>query len=298
MPLSVVQTSVFADGPNGGNPCPIVLEAGSLTAEQMRSLAATWNQESGFVRQIDSPENCVRLRYFVPNHEMEMCGHATIASVIVLVELGLVTPGEVAIDTELGRVEAQCEIHDGMPRVIVDQFKPEFHDNNPTVPEVASALDISQDDIDKNLGPIVSVSTSRHKLMIPLRDPSVLNGLDPNFEALWNLCDEYRTTGFYPFAISEDKSVDIESRQFPNRAGYEEDSATGVAACAAAAYLRQYDVLDTKAAGVHTIYIAQGRAMGQPSLLEARTEVRGGSIVKTQVAGSATIDERETVTVP
>lgn len=42
-----------------GNPCPVVLDADPLTAEQMRSLAATWNQESVLIRDLDSAENRV-----------------------------------------------------------------------------------------------------------------------------------------------------------------------------------------------------------------------------------------------
>jgi PhzF family phenazine biosynthesis protein len=297
MDLLAVRTSVFADGPNGGNPCPVVLDADPLTAEQMRSLADAWNQESVFIRDIDSAENRVRVRFFVPNHEMEMCGHGTIACIAVLVERGLLAPGEIPVETELGPIEADCEKRNGTLHVSVDQFRPMFADTNPPVDAVAQVLDISADEIATELGPIRSVSTSRHKLLVPLQHTAVLNELTPDFESLWELCDEYETTGFYPFSMSEDDEIDIEARQFPSRAGYVEDPATGVAACALAAYLVNYDVFDSKREGEQLVRIAQGRAMGKPSRLHSRVTVADDEISRTQVAGSATIEREETVTV-
>lgn len=297
MAFSAVRTSVFADGPNGGNPCPVVLDANSLTAEQMRSLAATWNQESVFVRDLDSSENRVRIRFFVPNHEMEMCGHGTIACIAVLVERGLLDPGEIRVETELGPIAAYCEERDGTHHIAVDQFQPTFADTNPPIADVAAVLNIPVDEIATELGPIRSVSTSRHKLLVPIQNTAVLNDLSPDFEALWDICDKYETTGFYPFAISEDDEIDIEARQFPSRAGYVEDPATGVAACALAAYLTNYEVFNSKGEGEQTVRIAQGRTMGQPSLLRSRVEVANDAISKTQVIGSATIEREKTVTV-
>ncbi|WP_231187675.1 PhzF family phenazine biosynthesis protein [Haladaptatus sp. DYF46] len=297
MSFSAVRTSVFADGSNGGNPCPVVLDAGSLTAEQMRSLAAAWNQESVFVRDLDASENRVRIRFFVPNHEMEMCGHGMIACIAVLVERGLLDYGDIRVETELGPVVASCRERDGTLRVSLDQFRPSFADTNPPKDAVARVLNVSVDEIATELGPIRSVSTSRHKLLVPLRNAAILDQLAPDFEALWDLCDEYETTGFYPFAVSEDDEIDVEARQFPSRAGYVEDPATGVAACALAAYLTNYEVFDPKGEGERTVRIAQGRAMGKPSLLRSRVEVTNGTISTTRVIGSADIEREETVTV-
>lgn len=298
MPLSVLHTSVFADGPGGGNPCPVVLDADSLTAGQMRSMAAGWNHETAFVSGLDTTANRLRLRFFVPNHEMEMCGHGTIGSVVALVHRGLLNPGKVRVETELGPIAVSWERRSETPHVVVDQFKPVFHDENPAADAVTRALGVSTDEIATDLGPICSVSTSRHKLIVPLSSPATLAELDPDFPALWDLCDEYETTGFYPFARSDEDGIDVEARQFPNDAGYDEDPATGVAACALAAYLARYNVLGSSGKAGRTVRIAQGHAMNRPSLLNARADIRDGEIVETQVAGSAAIEGEEIVEVP
>jgi Phenazine biosynthesis-like protein len=54
-------------------------------------------------------------------------------------------------------------------------------------------------------------------------------------------CDRYQTTGFYFFTLMRQSSeFDIEARQYPKRAGYNEDPATGIAACALGVYLTYY----------------------------------------------------------
>jgi PhzF family phenazine biosynthesis protein len=65
---------VFADGAGGGNPVPIVLEADGWSDEAMREVARSSGHESGFVLSPPpgSPAG-FRFRFWVPEHEMEMC---------------------------------------------------------------------------------------------------------------------------------------------------------------------------------------------------------------------------------
>jgi PhzF family phenazine biosynthesis protein len=62
---------VFPRGSADGNPCPVITAARDLTAGQMQAIAARYDHESGFVTSLSGSE--VRLRYFVPRHEMRMC---------------------------------------------------------------------------------------------------------------------------------------------------------------------------------------------------------------------------------
>jgi predicted PhzF superfamily epimerase YddE/YHI9 len=60
----------------------------------------------------------------------------------------------------------------------------------------------------------------------------------PDYEAPWKLCDQFRVTGLYPFTRQTDKTnAQVETRQFPQRAGFPEDAATGVAAALVSACL-------------------------------------------------------------
>ncbi len=125
-----------------------------------------------------------------------------------------------------------------------------------------------------------------------MRDAQVLNSIRPDYEELWRCCETFGVSGFYPFTRRTDKpGATVEARQFPLRAGFPEDAATGVAAAALAAYLTRYD-LDS-ASGHHEFRIAQGYAMGAPSLIEALADADGGNVVRTAIRGSARVVSRE-----
>ena len=180
--------------------------------------------------------------------------------------------------------------------VTVFQFPPRFAKPNPPVEEVSSALRIPLSAICHNLGPIVSVSTSRYKLIVPLTNADILDGLEPDYDLLWHLCDQYDTTGFYPFAAAGSRESGIyAARQFPRRVGYNEDPATGVAACALGSYLA---IQGGCTEGWHPFQILQGYAMGKPSRLEAGAYAQDGRVTKTCVSGKASIHDESLESVP
>ncbi len=80
---------VFVAGSRGGNPAPVVLDAKGLSSDEMQKIAAKYGHEAGFVLPPSDPARAdVQYRFFVPRHEMEMCGHATLASAHLLWERG------------------------------------------------------------------------------------------------------------------------------------------------------------------------------------------------------------------
>lgn len=288
---SIIHTTVFAATAEGGNPCPVVCDADNLSSETMQAMTAKFGVETAFVLTPDMPEAELRLRYFVPRHEMEMCVHATVGTTYALVQQGQITQSPVKIQTPLGIISVSWENdpEQGLS-VMVEQFSPKFSDNNPDAAEVADLLGIPITNIDESISPIQSVSTSRPKLMIPLTDFHTLDELKPDFERLWEICDTYQTTGFYPFTTqTRHEDLQVEARQFPKRAGYNEDPATGVAACALGAYLTEHEVLSPKSQGWHHIQIGQGYAMQRPSIMGAELLVENSIITKTRIKGRARI---------
>jgi len=287
---TVFQTTVFSDGPGGGNPCPVVLNADELTMRQGMSLAERFMAETVLVASMKNPMSRLALRYFVPRHEMEMCVHGTIAAVTVLRSLKKITTSPIQIETVLGPISAEWSERNGNITVTVYQFAPEFSTIKPTIQEIAEILRLPDISWIRQDLPIVSVSTSRHKLIVPLKDIQMLDHLRPDFEAMWALCDLYNTTGLYPFAPVNDGTY--AARQFPKRAGYDEDPATGVAACALGAYLSRFC---TKSEGWNSFEILQGRAMDRPSRLTAKAFLKNGLVCKPSVTGKAEILNRKSV---
>ena len=88
LPTEPLVVRVFC-APNdeaGGNPAPIVLQAQGMSSEDMRRIAESFGHEAGFVLPRSGDDHDLCMRYFVPNHEMEMCGHATVGALWLLRE--------------------------------------------------------------------------------------------------------------------------------------------------------------------------------------------------------------------
>jgi len=260
----------------------VVFGADGLPDDELQASAAGFGAETVFVLAARSGGD-VRLRYFVPAHEMEMCVHATIAASVLLGRGGRLPDGRATVESPLGRIGVTWD----SDSAIVDQFAPVFGAELDDTSRVAAALRIAPDSF---AGPVRSVSTARPKLMVPLHTERAVDSLDPDYELIWQVCDELGVTGFYPYAPHADRA-DIAARQFPCRAGYVEDPATGVAAAALAAHL----TANRNTPGWHSWRIAQGRAMSRPSMLMAEAQLDGsGAVVATRVGGTAREQEPDT----
>jgi PhzF family phenazine biosynthesis protein len=271
MASEVVHMVAFADGPGGGNPCPVVLDADDWTADQMQAAAAGFGHETCFVLRPDDPAAAdIRLRFFVPRHEMEMCVHATVAATVLRGRDGVTR-----VQTPLGVSEVTVR----GDRAVVEQLAPRFGPWVDDLAPVAAALGGVV-----LAGPVRSASTSRAKLLVPVADEARLDALAPDLEALWDACEALEVTGFYAYTAAGVRGADVAARQFPLRAGYDEDPATGVAACAPAAHLADLAEAD----GAHRIVVAQGRALGRPSRIDAEAVRADGAVVAARVGGTAT----------
>lgn len=266
-PGEVVGIRVFVDGPGGGNPVPLVADAEGMTAAQMQGIARRHGHESAFVLRASDAHADWRLRFFVPQHEMEMCGHATVGTLWALRRWGVWTSPRVRIETLSGIVDAEWDEDRG--RVWISQ---------PAVQ--ARALDAAQRQrVAAVLGlaapepAMTHAATSRVKTLIALPDAAALDALVPDFAAIESACEAIGSTGLYPYALvpAQHRAPAVYARQFPKSSGYPEDAATGIAASALWGHLAASGQLSagTPAEPVVCV-IRQGRAMGCPSAIEVR----------------------------
>jgi PhzF family phenazine biosynthesis protein len=290
--VSIVHTVVFATTQGGGNPCPVVLSSG-LTDADMQAIANHFGQDTAFLLEPTQTGVDLRIRYFVPEHEMGISGHATVAAVTVALLTGIARSGTIKVQTITGVFAVRSQKTGSGYLITLEQNPPEFGvmaDPN----ETARALGIATADLALQIGPIQSVSASRPKLIVPLKSISVLDGLKPDFEALWSLCELKQVSGLYPFALPESRDESRpNARQFPTRGGIPEDPATGVAAAALSAYLTRYSL--RYADGTHQFEISQGVAMGAPSQITAIAECANHTITRIAVQGAAKIISRESL---
>ncbi|WP_109477540.1 PhzF family phenazine biosynthesis protein [Paraburkholderia sp. C35] len=258
---------VFPNGKGGGNPAPIVLNADRMTSDEMMAVAARYGHESAFVCAPRDRRHSFRLRFFVPQHEMEMCGHATVGTLWLLRSLGHWNSNVATLETLSGIVEARFNertqiIEVSQPKGVVQPV-----DDERLLASICKVLRIDPVDLDSL--PVLNSATSRTKTLIPLRSIQRLHALSPNFEEVRSLCDALQSTGLYPFAVQSARPFQVHARQFPRSSGYPEDAATGIAAAALLYGVLHHGLLEP---GVHGMNVHQGYAMNKPSLI--RVELR------------------------
>lgn len=274
------------DGGSGGNPAPVALNAHDMTNQEMQDIARHHNLESVFVLPATSAEFDFRLRYWVPNHEMSMCGHATLGALWLMRNRGLLNKTEVRIETLAGLVTGRfVRSCDGaqVPEISQPPASIEPVTRNESIAAILAALDIRENNLLPGL-PILNASTSRVKTLVPIRTVEILDSIQPRAALIEPVNKLIGSTGLYPFAPSEPKNNVFDARQFPKNSGYIEDPATGIAASALAFGLLHYELIDPS---LDRVSIRQGRAMGCSSRIEVRFERNSlGEPIRCWLSGS------------
>jgi len=271
---------VFPAGPGGGNPAPTVVDADGLSDHDMQAVARSHGHESGFV--LSAPpgsDHDFELRFWVPNHEMSMCGHATVGAVWLLGQLGRLPGDEVRLLTRSGPVSARVTADGAEVTQPSGQLEPVAAE---AVPAILDTLGITAADLAPY--PVRNARTSRVKTLVPVADVSVLDGLRPDFDRMREACDLAASTGLYPYAPSDPAGQVFDARQFPRSSGYPEDAATGVAAAALAFGLLDNGLIEHD----QPVHIRQGRAMGRPSEIVVRFIQRDGRVDGVWLGGRVT----------
>jgi PhzF family phenazine biosynthesis protein len=264
---AVTVVDVFTHEGRGGNPCPVVSDAVGLDADAMRAIAARYGHESGFVLPAEDAAHDLRFRFFVPNHEMEMCAHATIGMLWVLAREGRLLGTPVRIATASGSVTGFVASR-GADQWAVSITQPAGRVRSLAREDEAAVL--AALGIDRAMlaeRPIRNAVTSRVKTLVPMGDTTALNTLTPDAGAIEAVCTRIGSTGLYPYAVLDEPARLFEARQFPRASGYPEDAATGIAAAALAFGLLEDRLI---AADDRPIRIFQGRAMGRLSEIRVR----------------------------
>jgi trans-2,3-dihydro-3-hydroxyanthranilate isomerase len=260
----------------GGNPAPITFEADALDGDAMRAIASRHGHEAGFVLRPGSPGCDWRFRFFVPHHEMEMCGHATVGALWCLRERGLWSGERVTVETVSGPVVG--EWFDQQVRITQPAGEVRALGVD-ALGAIAKVLGVPPDRIQ---GEVLNASTSRIKTLIRMDSVQALDSLTPDFPRVEALCERLGSTGLYPYAVVDAAQQVFAARQFPKSSGYPEDAATGIAAAALSFGLLHLGLVEASGAA---ITVRQGWAMGCPSEIGVRFRVEEGRLAGCWLSG-------------
>ena len=209
----------FADGPFTGNPAAVVLLDAQRDDRWMQQVAMEMNQaETAFLLR---QEGGFGLRWFTPNAEVDLCGHATLASAHYLWEEDHLAAGEPArFHTRSGLLTAR-RTADGW--ITIDLPAIESHSVH-IPPELEPALGVHPRE----------VLRGDFDLLCVLKDAATVRALTPDFAAIARM----NTRGVLVTAEGDVEGVDFVSRCFFPALGVPEDPVTGSAHCALAMHWR------------------------------------------------------------
>ena len=209
MPLNITQIDAFTDKPFAGNPAAVCVLPEVREAAWMQAVAREMNlSETAFlVRQADG----FQLRWFTPAVEVDLCGHATVASAHALWEEGHLATGEQArFHTRSGLLSAE---RNGNWIEVDFPAKPE---QPAAAPEgLVEALGASPKYVGKNA----------FDYIVELDSEEEVRALKPNFALLGKI----PVRGV--IVTSRAASYDFISRFFGPASGIDEDPVTGSAHC-------------------------------------------------------------------
>jgi len=228
LPLFVVDA--FTDEPFRGNPAAVCVlpddDAFPADAWMLAVAAELRHSETAFVRRASGAGGSDwDLRWFTPAVEVDLCGHATLATAHVLATEGFANPGaSVRFHTRSGVLTA-----DPVDPAVGGGIELDF-------PALASAPDD-----DKALAAVVTaalgaapaaIARNVHDLLVELADAATVRDLAPDFATVAAV----DARAVVVTAPSDDPAYDFVSRCFGPRVGIDEDPVTGSAHCALAPY--------------------------------------------------------------
>ena len=252
MSILLFHVDAFTNRPFAGNPAAVCLLEGAAPDERwMQSVAREMNlSETAFVRPRDGGDG-FDLRWFTPAVEVDLCGHATLASAHVLWEAGRLAPGEPArFMTRSGWLTAS--------RAESGEISMDF-------PAMAAAEADAPPGLLEALGVrAIFLGSNGMDYLVEVENEASVRAVRPDLRALRAV----RARGVIVTARSDAPPYDFVSRFFAPAAGVDEDPVTGSAHCCLGPYwgarLRKAKLLGYQAS-------ARGGAVG--------VEVRGNRVL-------------------
>jgi len=256
MAVPVFSVDAFSDAPFTGNPAAVCLLDRPRPEEWLRNVAREmYLSETAFLLPAGDGFS---LRWFTPAVEVDLCGHATLASAHILWERRLLPlDNEARFLTKSGLLTARER--EGWIEL-----------NFPAEPANPVASSFNLEEI---LGvPAFLVGRNRMDYLVEVADEAAVRGLKPDMSLLSSL----ECRGVIVTSRSSTKEVDFVSRFFAPRAGIPEDPVTGSAHCCLGPYW--------------------GKRLGKTAMTAYQASERGG-IVKVELMGERVLLSGKAVTI-
>jgi len=256
MGQSITQVDAFTSEPFSGNPAAVCVLPEAVNETWMQKVASEMNlSETAFLYAQDDGYN---LRWFTPASEVDLCGHATLASAHVLWEAGYLP-----VDAQ-ARFYTQSGLHTAQRNGawIEMDFPAEAPAETSAPPFLVEALGVTPKYVGKN----------RLDYLVEVGSAETLRRLQPDFGLLKTLTGR----GVMVTSRADSPDFDFISRYFAPSFGIDEDPATGSTHCCLGPFWQ--------------------RRLGKDSFTAYQASARGG-VLRVQIKGDRVLLGGQAVTV-
>ncbi|MBQ6899895.1 MAG: PhzF family phenazine biosynthesis protein [Firmicutes bacterium] len=281
----------FNYGKSGGNPAGVVIlgDNEALEEKDMQKMAADIGfSETAFIKHKSG--NVYEVRFFTPTTEVDLCGHATIASFYCLAKKNYYEesrlPEQVWQITKAGKLSIQIKYEDNdVQSVLMEQAEPVEYEvlEGEFRKKLAKSLSLEETDLkleQQEIKPQI-ISTGLKDIIIPVKSREVLNRIEIDKDLVTEISNELGVVGYHVFTIEEDQ---IYTRNFAPAVGIDEECATGTSNGALSYLLYSRGIIASY------IEILQGETMGELSKVSASVIEEEGRY-KVLVGGTAIITD-------
>jgi predicted PhzF superfamily epimerase YddE/YHI9 len=307
---------VFTTNPFSGNPAGVVTEADSLSSDMMLAIAAEMNlSETTFVTLPSTDEALYRIRFFTPMEEIDLSGHAIIASCYALIEDGRIPLEDgvtkAVFETKTGLIQLDIHFRRGagdagaggavlaikgadpgvLEKIMLHQTVRGHRPSNVPVQDIAKILGLDPADIRRTGLPLEIISTGFEQLMIPVARKETIHGMNPDLIKLGLMNRAHGIDTNHVFAV-DTYSPDCVAymRHFAPALGMWEDPASGTAAAGLISYLLRHGVVT---AG--SMIIEQGKEIDALARILVETADSADATSEMKIGGLAVTSITRTV---
>lgn len=216
MAQTIYQVDAFTDKPFTGNPAGVCILSEAPDESWMQNVACEMNlSETAFLLK---QEDGFNLRWFTPAVEVDLCGHATLASAHILWETGQLKP------------EEQVRFHTRSGLLTAERKGDWIEMNFPATPEEPTEAPAG---LIEALGvPATYVGKNRFDYLVEVDSEEVVRNMQPDF----TLLAKVEARGIMVTSIPSKLDYDFVSRFFAPQVGINEDPVTGSAHCSLGPY--------------------------------------------------------------
>ncbi|MFC7686424.1 PhzF family phenazine biosynthesis isomerase [Ureibacillus sp. GCM10028918] len=284
--ITVYHYDAFSNEPNKGNPAGVVLHGEEMTDAEMQEIAFRIGfNETAFAIKSDVAD--LRIRYFTPGHEMNLCGHGTIATVYALKSKGLLgEKTDITIETKAGILPVKINTSvDGEIFITMKQASPEFKEFTGSREDLATSIGLKESDLHANY-PILYGSTGTWTLLIPIKELDSFQKMEPDNKMFPEILKEMPKSSLHPFCLETyDPNADMHARHFSSPySGTIEDAVTGTASGVMGAFYATY--INNNFKNSLKLIVEQGHEMKKDGRVEVHVQKSEESF-DIQITGNA-----------